>query len=110
MNIAHNLVQYIYSSESIGELVKNPQDRAAVVKELVEKHGGRLHCLYFCFGQYDGMAIIELPDNVSMASVSMAVGATGAATNFHTTTLLTTEVAMEAMKNAGRVDYQPPTS
>ena len=47
--------------------------------------GGRLESMYYAFGDFDAILILELPDNVTMAALSMAVGASGALTNLKTT-------------------------
>ena len=53
------LVQASYSAPSVGAMVKNPQDRAAAVRPLIEKMGGKLHGLWLAFGEYDIVAISE---------------------------------------------------
>ena len=102
------MAQFSYSKEAVSGLVKNPQDRAAVVRGLIERLGGRLEAFYYTFGDYDGMAIAELPDNVTMASLSMAVSSSGAAEAFKTTVLLTPEEGMEAMRKASTLGYRAP--
>ena len=52
------------------------------------------------FGEYDGIAICEFPDNTSVAACSMSAASTGAFTRFETTTLLTAKEAEAAMKQA----------
>lgn len=102
------LVQASYSSQATAAMIKNPQDRAAAVKPMIEQMGGKLHGLWLAFGEYDVVAIAELPDNVSAAALSMAIGASGALGSYRTTPLITTGEAMEAMKKAGTAGYQPP--
>ncbi len=102
------LVQASYSSQATAAMIKNPQDRAAATRPVFERMGGKLHGLWLAFGEYDVVAIAEVPDNVSAAAISMAVGATGALSAYRTTALLTPAEATEAMKKAGAVGYQPP--
>ena len=83
--MARYMVQFSYNSDTVSDLVKNPQDRAAVVRGLAERWGGKLEAYYFTFGDYDGVAIAEVPDNVTMAAISMAVTASGAFKAFKTT-------------------------
>jgi hypothetical protein len=45
-----------------------------------------------------------------MAAISMAIASSGAFKSFHTTVLLTPEEAVEAMRRAGSIEYQPPGS
>jgi uncharacterized protein with GYD domain len=44
----------------------------------VESAGGRLEAYYFAFGPHDAVAIVELPDNVSAAALSIAASGGGA--------------------------------
>lgn len=102
------LVQASYSSQATAAMIKNPQDRAAAVRPMIERMGGKLHGLWLAFGEYDVVAIAEVPDNLSAAALSMAIGASGAMGSYRTTPLITTAEATEAMKKAGAADYQPP--
>ena len=106
--MAHYMAQASYSSEAVSELVKNPQDRPAVIKALVERHGGQLEAFYYAFGDCDVVAIVELPDNVTMAAVAMALGSSGSLKSFKTTVLMTPEEGVEAMRKATTVSYHPP--
>lgn len=44
---------------------------------MIEKAGGKLHGLWFTFGETDIVAIAEMPNNISAAAMSMAIGASG---------------------------------
>jgi uncharacterized protein with GYD domain len=102
------LVQASYTTQGISDLVKNPQDRAAALRPMVERLGGKLVSLDFAFGEYDAVAILELPDNVTMAALSMAAGAIGGISKLKTTVLIPMNEAVEAMRKAGTVSYRPP--
>ena len=49
-----------------------------------------------------------MPDSVSAAAFSMAIGSSGAMSAYRTTPLLSMDEAAEAMKKAGSVGYQAP--
>ena len=102
------LVQASYTPQSTAAMVKTPQDRAAAVRPVIERIGGKLHSLWLALGEYDVVAITELPDNVSAVALSMAISSSGAMSAFRTTPLISTAEATEAMKKAARADYQPP--
>ena len=102
------MIQASYTSQGISDLVKNPQDRAAAVRPLIEGLGGKLESFDYAFGDYDAVVIVELPDNVSMVAASMAVGASGAIRSLKTTVLIPVDEAVEAMRKAGAVGYRPP--
>ncbi len=101
------MAQVSYTRNGIADLVKNPQDRAAAVRPVIEGMGGKLEAFYYAFGDYDVVVIVELPDNTAMAALSMAVGAGGSVGEFKTTVLLTMEEAVEAMRKAGTTGYRP---
>lgn len=64
--------------------------RQRVVAKAVESLGGTLDSFYFSFGRHDVVAIIDLPDNVAAAALSLAIAATGSV-RIRTTPLLTPE-------------------
>ncbi len=108
--MARYMIQASYNNSGVVDLVKNPQDRSAAIGPVIEGMGGKMHSFDYCFGDYDLVVIAELPDNVSMAALAMAVSAGGAVGGFKTTVLLSAEEALEAMRKAGSVAYRPPSS
>ena len=102
------MIQASYSAQATASMVKNPQDRAAAVRPMIERMGGKLLDLWLCFGDYDIVAIAEVPDNVTAAAMAMAIGSSGAMTAYRTTPLLTSAEGKKAMKKAGGVGYQAP--
>jgi uncharacterized protein with GYD domain len=106
--MARYMIQVSYSTQGISDLVSNPQDRAAAVRPLVEGLGGKLESFDYCFGDFDAVVVVEVPNNVAMATIAMAVGASGAASSIKTTVLISMEEAMQAMRQAGGAGYRPP--
>jgi uncharacterized protein with GYD domain len=106
--MAYFLLQASYTSDSWKNLVKNPVDRIAVVKPVVERLGGSLDHAWFAFGEYDIVTILQMPDNVSAAALSLAIGAGGGFKSHKTTPLLTIADGIEAMKKAATAGYKPP--
>ena len=90
-------------------MIANPQDRSAAVGTVIERMGGKLESFYYAFGEYDVVVIAEMPDNVGMAALSMAISASGVLNSFKTTVLLTMDEAVEAMRKAGTTGYQTPS-
>ncbi len=74
------------------------QHGEAPARELVEGFGGKLHHHYFMLGEYDGLAIVEFPDNASAAATSMRASASGAFARFETHPLMTAQEAQRAMQ------------
>ncbi len=100
------LVQFSYTGEGVKGLLKEGgTSRRAVTEKLVKSLGGTLEAYYFAFGETDGFAIADLPDNASMAAINLAVGASGAVTT-KTTVLITPEQVDEAVKKTP--SYRPP--
>jgi uncharacterized protein with GYD domain len=104
------MLRWQFTDTSAKALVGKPHDRTGAATALVEGFGGKLHSYYICFGEYDGVAIVEFPDNTAAAACSMGASATGAFARFETTTLLTAKEAEAAMKRAHdtKTGYKPP--
>jgi uncharacterized protein with GYD domain len=101
------LLQVAYSSETLAALIKNPQNRIEAVRKPVEKLGGKVVGGWIAFGDYDVVAVLDMPDNESAAAFSMAIGAGGACKSVKTTPLMSADEAVGAMKKAGTTGYKP---
>ena len=102
------LSKFSYTPETWARLIGNPEDRRNAATEYIESVGGKLHGFWYAFGAHDGYTLWEAPDNVSMASVALAIGSGGAMNSFETTVLLTVEEALPALGNAQQIKYRPP--
>jgi uncharacterized protein with GYD domain len=103
------MVQGAYTAEALATMAKNPQDRSVPVRELLQKLGGRMIGFYFCFGEYDVVAIGELPDDSAATAVALAAMSAGHLKVFKTTKLFTVEETMEAMRKAGGLAFPGPS-
>ena len=104
----HYLIQAGYTAEAWRALVNKPEDRSEAVRPVIEKLGGRIVHSWYAFGEYDIVAIVEMPDNVSAAALSLAQAAGGAMRSLETTPLLEVAEGLEAMKRASKAGYRPP--
>ncbi len=104
--MAHFLIQAAYTTEAVKAMVHNPQDRTAALQAPVEKLGGRLHHMFLSFGDYDAVAIIEMPDSVAAAAIALAISSGGACKSVKTTPLLTQAEAIDAAKKAASSGYR----
>jgi uncharacterized protein with GYD domain len=102
------LIQTAYTPESWAAMTKSPQDRIDAVRPAIEGLGGTLEVGYLAFGEYDIVAVVDFPDNVSAASFSISVAAKGGVKAFKTTPLMTMDEAVRAMEKAGGSTYSPP--
>ena len=94
-----------YSVEGKKGLLKDGgSKRRTVVEGLIGEQGGVVEAFYYAFGQNDLYCIVDLPGNISMAAISLKVGA-GGAFKVETTVLLTPEEIDEAAKT--EVTYIP---
>ena len=100
------LVQAAYSVEALAAMVKNPQDRTGHIRKAVEKIGGKLTGLWLSFGDYDIVAVIEMPDSTGAAAFAIAIGAGGACRSVKTTPLLSVGDGIVALKKAGASGYK----
>jgi uncharacterized protein with GYD domain len=103
------LFRFGYTAEAWNALIANPQDRRDMLAaRLFGTFGGQLRGFWYCFGDCDGYALAELPDNVSAAAVSAAVVGSGSFREFQTTPLMTVDEMVEAMTRASDFGYVPP--
>ena len=75
--------------------------RKEAVAKLVGSAGGKLEAFYFAFGPDDGIAIYDLPDNVTAASLSIASNATGHV-HLNITPLMTVEEMDQAIAKSAK--------
>jgi uncharacterized protein with GYD domain len=95
-----------YTAEGLEGLLKDGgTKRKQAMERLAESLGGKLEAFYFAFGDDDLFAIWDMPDNVTVAAVSLMVNASGTA-NAKVTVLLTPEEVDRAVKT--NVDFRLP--
>ena len=103
----HYLHQIAYTSDSWKSLVAQPQNRVEVVRQAIEKLGGKVVAGFMAFGEYDVVVITEMPDQISAAAIAIAFASGGACKSVHTTPLLSQDEALRAMKKASESGYHP---
>ncbi|MFF2641773.1 GYD domain-containing protein [Streptomyces niveus] len=73
------LIQATYTPEGTkGLLSEGASGRRAAVDQVVSGLGGKVEAMYFAFGEDYIVLIVDFPDPVSMAAVSLTVKASGA--------------------------------
>ena len=100
--------QFSYTPEAWAALAQNPEDRSEVLRGLAESMGGRLVSFHYSFGDYDGVLMLEAPDEKTVAAMILTAVSAGHIKSIKTTTLLTVEDAMEVFRRAGERTYRPP--
>jgi uncharacterized protein with GYD domain len=106
--MAKYAVLFSLTGETVKRFIAQPSDRAAVVKELAQAVGGGLESYYWMFGQYDGLAIFDLPDSATAAALSLAVTSTGSFTRFETHELIAAGDLTAIAERAKGISYRPP--
>jgi uncharacterized protein with GYD domain len=101
------MCRFGYRPEVWAALIKSPENREETVRRMLEGSGCTLHKIWYAFGDQDGFALIEAPDNVRAASVAIAISSSGAFTRFETTPVMTQEETLEALRAAAEVGYTP---
>ena len=102
------MTQFSYTSEAWAAMVKTPSDRGKVLRAFIEKMGGKMIGIWFCFGEYDGVGIFEMPDNVAAMGMVLGPNVQGFLKATKTTVLFSMEEGMEAMRMTGKVVYPAP--
>jgi len=102
------LTQFVYTGEAWQKLAKNPEDRSAPVKALMESLGGRLIGMYYMMGDYDGFIIYELPDAKTAGTAVITAGLAGHIRTLKTSQLFTVAEGMEILGHAGKLAYPAP--
>lgn len=108
--MAQYLLQVSYTAEAWSGLVKHPQNRMEVISKSIEKLGGTLLYGWMSFGDYDTIAVLEMPDNLSAAAFSMAIAAGGSCKSIKTSPLLSSAEGVAALKKAAHSGYEPVAS
>lgn len=105
------MYQAAYTPEYWAAQLKNPQNRIETVsRQACEAVGGKPVGAWYCFGEYDAVAICDVPDDESMSAIALAIAAGGALKASKTTKLMTGAQGVEAMRKADAVAkiYRPP--
>jgi uncharacterized protein with GYD domain len=101
-------MRFSYTPETWSRLIQNPEDRRDAARAYVEQVGGTLHGFWYGFGEHDGYAIFDAPDNESMAGVVLAIAAGGALASVETTVLMTVEETLAALEKSKGIAYRKP--
>jgi len=105
--MAKYLFEANYTQEGLkGVAAAGGSARRDAIESMISSLGGTVEAFYFAQGESDVVLILDLPDNKTVAAISLATGGAGAITNMRTRALLTPEEIDEAAKTA--VDYRPP--
>jgi uncharacterized protein with GYD domain len=100
------LMQFAYTADAWSALTQSPLDRAEAVKVLAAELGARVLGFYYCFGEYDGVVLLDAADDTTAAAISMAATLAGHLKATRTTPLLSVEETIEAVKKASAAGHR----
>jgi uncharacterized protein with GYD domain len=92
------MYQASYTAKSMAAQIKEPQDPVEAIRPTLEALGARILVAGFPFGEYDVLVVYEAPDDMTAASVAMAVGAAGEVKSAKTTRLLSGHEWIESLR------------
>jgi len=104
--MAKYLIEASYTAEGLRGLQKDKASgRRQAVTKLVEGLEGKLEAMYFALGDRDVILIVDVPDIVTGAALSLTTSASGLVRT-KSTALLTVEETDRALEK--RVSYRAP--
>ena len=108
--MATYLALFTYEKAAWRDMVRQPEDREAAARAVIDAAGGSLLAFYWMLGDHDGLAIYEAADATGAAAVAAAVLSSGRIRDVRTNALLAAPEALGALQRAGAVAaaYRPP--
>jgi uncharacterized protein with GYD domain len=92
------MYQASYTAKSMAAQLKEPHDPVEAIRPTLEDVGAKLLVAGFPFGEYDVLIVYEAPDDMTAASVAMAVAAAGEVKSAKTTRLLSGQEWLESLR------------
>jgi uncharacterized protein with GYD domain len=95
-----------YTSQSIKNLMAKPEDRTEAVSKLFAAVGGKLHNLYFTFGETDFLLVAEAPSEIEVMAALLVAAGTGSVANLNTVVAVNAADAKAVFAKAGSIAGQ----
>jgi uncharacterized protein with GYD domain len=102
------MYQASYTAKSMAAQLKEPEDPVETIRPTVEDLGAKILVAGFPFGEYDVLVVYEAPDDMTAASVSMAIAAAGEVRSGKTTRLLSGQEWLESLRKRRIVTHRKP--
>jgi uncharacterized protein with GYD domain len=96
--VALYMYQASYTAKSMAAQLKDPEDPVDAIRSALEDVGAAIVVAAFPFGEYDLLVVYEAPDDMTAASVAMAVAAAGEVKSAKTTRLLSGQEWLESLR------------
>jgi uncharacterized protein with GYD domain len=109
--MAQYLVTGCYTPAAMKGMIANPTDREKATSAVIAAAGGKLESFFLTTGDFDFIIRVTTNDIVKMLAALIAVGASGAVSNFKTVQCFTSAEFLEAQKAAGAIaaKYSAPS-
>jgi uncharacterized protein with GYD domain len=98
------MYQASFTAKSMAAQLKEPRDPVEVLRPALEAVGAEIVVAGFPFGEYDVLVVYEAPDDMTAASVAMAVAAAGEVRSAKTTRLLSGQEWLESLRKRRTVN------
>jgi uncharacterized protein with GYD domain len=110
-NMPHFLCQATYTAAALKAQLDNPVNREDAVRKLIEAAGGKLHSMFYSYGEHDAVILSEGADDIMIGMMAIVKGS-GAFEKVEMTRLYTGPEKLSAFKNAARLQssFQPPAT
>jgi uncharacterized protein with GYD domain len=102
------MYQASYTAKSMAAQLQDPQDPVEAIRPTLEELGATILVAGFPFGEYDVLVVYEAPDDMTAASVAMAVAAEGEVKSAKTTRLLSGPEWLESLRKRRIVSTRRP--
>jgi uncharacterized protein with GYD domain len=107
------MYQASYTAKSMAAQLQEPKDPVEAIGPILADLGVTMLVAGFPFGEYDLLIVYESPDDMTAASVAMAVAAAGEVRSGKTTRLLSGQEWLEGLRkrrvvNVRRARHDPP--
>jgi uncharacterized protein with GYD domain len=92
------MYQASYTAKSMAAQLTQPRDPVEAIRPALEDLGATIVVAGFPFGEYDVLVVYEAPDDMTAASVAMAIAAAGEVKSGKTTRLLSGQEWVESLR------------
>ena len=92
------MYQASYTAKSMAAQLTEPHDPVEAIRPTLEDLGAKILVAGFPFGEYDVLVVYEAPDDMTAASVAMAIAAAGEVKSGKTTRLLSGQEWLESLR------------
>lgn len=100
------MYQASYTAKTMAAQLKEPRDPVEVIRPTLDDLGAEILVAGFPFGEYDLLVVYDAPDDMTAASVAMAVAAAGEVKSAKTTRLLSGQEWLESLRKRTIVKAQ----